>query len=211
MENQIEIFRLDELESMGTRALLVIAKELEICKRHDMKKTELIMAIMGKQLELLKPVQVDEVEPEQPASDEVIPEVQEAIKELPEELQEAIQEAADEVQAADAEAKILSFEDAIEQAIKRVEIKAERDPEAAKEIKRRYARTVALETIVAFKVGNKMYSGKIIEIHLDKFRVETKRGVRFLIDKEAVAWFKTGDRWPRGVYNELIKGVNAND
>lgn len=71
--------------------------------------------------------------------------------------------------------------------------------------KKEYERNAKIGVLVAFYAGNRMYSGKIIEIHEERFRIETKRGVRYLINKSDVAWYKTGRRWPRGVYEELIK------
>lgn len=94
----------------------------------------------------------------------------------------------------------LTFEEAIEQKLTHVNVNQ----------KERYEKTTEVGMLVAFTIGEKMYSGKIIEIHANKFRVETRRGVRYLIDKKAVAWYKTGSRWPRGIYDELQKGRYLN-
>jgi len=84
--------------------------------------------------------------------------------------------------------------------------KRERNP-----AKDRYEDSAEVGMLVAFYVGDRMYSGKIVEIHADKFRLETKRGIRYLVSKKAVAWYKTGQRWPRGVFEELTKGRVTNE
>ena len=97
----------------------------------------------------------------------------------------------------------LSFEEAVE---KRMKERRERNP-----AKDRYEDSAEIGMLVAFYVGDRMYSGKIIEIHANKFRIETKRGVKYLVDKKAVAWYKTGQRWPRGIFEELTKGRVVNE
>lgn len=63
--------------------------------------------------------------------------------------------------------------------------------------------------IVAFKVGNRTFSGKIIEINATGFVLETKNGVKFNVKRENIVWVKTGKRWPKGVFLAL-KGVVNN-
>lgn len=80
--------------------------------------------------------------------------------------------------------------------------------------KKRYENSVQLGTIVAFVVNeNVMFSGKIVEIYQDKFGIQTKNGIKYLVKKSDVKWYKTGSRWPKGIYQELVKEkkyANAN-
>lgn len=99
----------------------------------------------------------------------------------------------------------LSFEEAVERCICMGE---RRERNFAKD---RYEASAEIGMLVAFYVGDRMYSGKIIEIHANKFRIETKRGIRYLVNKKAVAWYKTGQRWPRGIFEELTKGRVVNE
>ena len=70
--------------------------------------------------------------------------------------------------------------------------------------KKRYERNAEIGMIVAFYVNKKaLFSGKIKEIHEFKFVIETLNGTRFIVPKSSVAWYKTGKRWPKGIFNEL--------
>ena len=74
-----------------------------------------------------------------------------------------------------------------------------------------YIENARIGTIVAFKVNeSKTISGKIEEIHKNDFVVETKNGVKFTVRKRNVIWVKTGDRWPKGVF-EALKGGSSNE
>lgn len=171
----MENYTLEMLQEMTCKQLLQIAKNMQITGRHNLKKSELIAAILL-------------------GVNALLPVVKEALEIVSDELKEL------------AEKENITFEEAIEKALEAETLQPKRDIKINRVIKDRYARTVALGTIVAFNVGEKMLSGKIIEIHQDKFRIETKRGVKFLVDKSEVAWFKTGQRWPRGIFDELTKG-----
>lgn len=56
--------------------------------------------------------------------------------------------------------------------------------------------------------GMKVKSAKIIRKSTKnkKFKVETTYGTEFVIDFDNVIWVKTNKRWPKGVYN-LLKGI----
>jgi hypothetical protein len=76
--------------------------------------------------------------------------------------------------------------------------------------KKRYERTATVGMIVAFYINESLFSGMITEIHQEKFAIQTKNGNRFLVNKKDVAWYKTGKRWPKGIYEELTRrGKNA--
>lgn len=55
---------------------------------------------------------------------------------------------------------------------------------------------------VAFKNGNEMFSGKVLDIS-DKVAIQTLNNSIFYIDKKDIVWVKNGSHWPIGVYNAL--------
>lgn len=72
-------------------------------------------------------------------------------------------------------------------------------------------------TIVAFRLNftskqdlklTKVISGKILENSQDSevFVVETRNGLKYGVPYGAVVWVKTGNRWPKGVYDEMKQG-----
>lgn len=69
-----------------------------------------------------------------------------------------------------------------------------------------YRDNAKIGTLVAFRMGPKLMTAKIIDIHGDKLNVQTKRGTKIQIEKSDVSWFKTGDRWPRAIFEELTSG-----
>jgi hypothetical protein len=71
--------------------------------------------------------------------------------------------------------------------------------------------------IVAFRLNftsrgekklTKVISGKILKNIADDrmLEVEAKNGLKYGVPYTAVVWVKTGDRWPKGVYNEMKRG-----
>lgn len=80
--------------------------------------------------------------------------------------------------------------------------------EESKQTKNDYIKRIKVGSIIAFKVGNKAISGKIKQIG-SNFLVETKNGKTFVIQKEDILWVKTGNRWPRFVF-EMLKGISSN-
>jgi transcription termination factor Rho len=74
--------------------------------------------------------------------------------------------------------------------------------------RKRYIESAKVGFIIAFKVNeNRVLSGKIAEIYKDKFVVETKTKVKFMVKKKNVLWVKTGARWPKGIYAALKGGL----
>ena len=71
--------------------------------------------------------------------------------------------------------------------------------------------------IVAFRLNfdskakvslTKVISGKILENdnENEQYVVETRNGLKYGVPYSAVIWVKTGNRWPRGVYEEMKQG-----
>lgn len=80
-----------------------------------------------------------------------------------------------------------------------------------KEDRLQYVYNMPLGTIVAFTDGKKVRSAKVVKRSCSKRRLklETKSGQEYIISFDDVIWVKTGQRWPRGVYN-LLAGGNKN-
>lgn len=71
--------------------------------------------------------------------------------------------------------------------------------------------------VVAFRLNftaksgvelTKVISGKILENNNDEqgYVVETRNGLKYGVPYNAVVWVKTGQRWPKGVYEEMKQG-----
>lgn len=72
-------------------------------------------------------------------------------------------------------------------------------------------------TIVAFRLNfeskqgiklTKVISGKILDNNEEEelYVVETRNGLKYGVPYISVIWVKTGDRWPKGVYEEMKQG-----
>lgn len=54
----------------------------------------------------------------------------------------------------------------------------------------------------------KVISGKILENNVEEetYVIETRNGLKYGVPYAAVVWVKTGNRWPKGVYEEMKQG-----
>lgn len=66
-----------------------------------------------------------------------------------------------------------------------------------------YLKSISVGTIVAFKNGDKLFSGKVIDINNSKVTVQTKNCSIYYINLNEIAWVKNGTNWPVGIYNAL--------
>lgn len=66
-----------------------------------------------------------------------------------------------------------------------------------------YLNSLEEGNIIAFRMEEKMYTGKVISIEEEKLTVMTKNGSVYYPTKENVVWVKNGTFWPQGVYNAL--------
>lgn len=66
-----------------------------------------------------------------------------------------------------------------------------------------YIKKTKTGDIIAFKVGEKVLSGMVKELHTTGFKVQTKNGRFFTIGFENTVWVKTNGRWPKWVYLAL--------
>jgi hypothetical protein len=71
--------------------------------------------------------------------------------------------------------------------------------------------------VVAFRLNfrskskvklTKVISGKILENNQENetYVIETRNGLKYGVPYKAVVWVKTGNRWPKGVYDEMKRG-----
>jgi len=74
------------------------------------------------------------------------------------------------------------------------------------------------DTIIVFRLNfkskrdvslTKTISGKILnnDCENEMFTVETKNGLQYGVPYDVVVWVKTGDKFPRGVYDEMKRGA----
>lgn len=72
-------------------------------------------------------------------------------------------------------------------------------------LKSDYITNLKVGTLIAFKVNDTKLLSGIVEVICGSnlFKVKTKTGVKFTVAKTNIAWVKTGERWPRGVYQAL--------
>ena len=73
--------------------------------------------------------------------------------------------------------------------------------------KAKYRKNAEIGTLIAFRIGPKLMTAMIKEIHHNDLIVETRKGSKFTVNKDHVEWFKTGNRWPKHIYREL-KGLS---
>ena len=66
-----------------------------------------------------------------------------------------------------------------------------------------FINSLSVGNIIAFRVEEKMYSGKVMAINGDDLTIQTKNGSVYYAHKQDVAWVKNGTFWPQGIYNAL--------
>ena len=73
-----------------------------------------------------------------------------------------------------------------------------------------YIKNLEVGTLIAFKVRDRMMSAKVIEVREEDVKVECKNGSVYYVgkNKDAIAWVKTGARWPSGIFNALRNNIN---
>lgn len=97
-------------------------------------------------------------------------------------------------------------------------LNSERETKTRKE----YIENAEEGLIVAFRINyfskqevaiKKTISGKIITNDKEQsiLVVETRNGLQYAVPYDTVLWVKTGDRWPKGVYEEMKRGAVAAD
>lgn len=70
--------------------------------------------------------------------------------------------------------------------------------------RREYLDNLQIGNIVAFKVGERMFSGKVVSfVDMCHITVKTKNGSVYYPDIEDIVWIKNGTHWPQGIFNAL--------
>lgn len=74
--------------------------------------------------------------------------------------------------------------------------------------KKNYIENIQIGNIIAFKVEEDMYSGKVVDISrsdegVPQFTVKTKNGSVYFPEVDDITWVKNGSHWPVGIYNAL--------
>lgn len=73
-----------------------------------------------------------------------------------------------------------------------------------------YINNIEVGVLIAFKVQERMVSAKVVQVNENDVKVETKNGSIYYVGKESIAWVKTGNRWPSGIYNALRDNSSQN-
>lgn len=91
------------------------------------------------------------------------------------------------------------------------------DGEKNNKTKDDYIVDAEIGVVVAFRLNfrarsgvklTKVISGKILENNneQEQYVIETRNGLKYGVPYKAVVWVKTGNRWPKGVYEEMKQG-----
>lgn len=172
----------EELQNMKVRDLMRMATKLGIKGSWDMKKSEVVDAILG--AESAECGECDKQE--------------ERVDAVENQVQSNLQSAKDEVGTDDHNIKA------------EVEYKEEnRSASIDMSQKMPYIEGAGIGTLVAFRLLNgKVKSAKIVKKSTKgrRFKLETDYGAQYIVPFEDIVWVRTGKRWPRGVY-KLLKGM----
>lgn len=67
-----------------------------------------------------------------------------------------------------------------------------------------FINSITLGNNIAFKLGNYMFTGRVIEINPNNYVVKTLNNSIYTISKSDIVWVKKGSKYPKGIYNSLI-------
>lgn len=176
--------RKEELQQMKARDLMRMATTLGIKGSWDMKKSEVVEAILG----------AESAE----NSDIGAKGMAEVGKEIANGCCDGMQSARDEVKTDDHNTNV------------EVECKGENESASVDmSQKMPYIEGAEIGTLVAFRLPNgKVKSAKIVKKSTKgrRFKLETDYGAQYIVSFDDIVWVRTGKRWPRGVY-KLLKGM----
>lgn len=66
-----------------------------------------------------------------------------------------------------------------------------------------YIENIVPGNIVAFRVEDRMYTGKIYSIEEESYTIKTKNASVYHVGKEQIVWVKNGSHWPKSIYDAL--------
>ena len=67
-----------------------------------------------------------------------------------------------------------------------------------------FINSITLGNNIAFKLGNYMLTGRVIEINPKNYVVRTLNNSIYTISKSDIVWVKKGSKYPKGIYNSII-------
>jgi hypothetical protein len=187
----------ETLSKMSTKQLLEVAKEVNVVGRHGMRKGDLINAIVSKSTETYTE-QTEEVS---------------STKDLESDLVSsnvAWSSEAELVGNTDHSEDVRDYVLNLSSSVDIVSFPVELPTTRAYKPRTDYIEDAKIGSIVAFRINNKkVLSGAIDEIRANEFKVATKNGISFTVNKRNIVWVKTGKRWPAGVYSALKGTVST--
>lgn len=187
------------LMEMNIKQLLEIAKDVNVIGRHNLRKGDLIDAIVSKNQ--------NDTETDTKQLDESVSSNNHLEMDLGGSEATWTNDTEFTSRAEDAFTCGLNFVDAKDIASFPVNLPVERQYKPRTE----YIESAKIGSVVAFRVNNKkVISGVIDEIRANEFKVVTKNGIAFSVNKRNIVWVKTGKRWPSGVY-EALKGFISSE
>ena len=66
-----------------------------------------------------------------------------------------------------------------------------------------YIDNIVPGNIVAFRVEDRMYTGKIYSIEEGSYTIKTKNASVYHVEKDRIVWVKNGSHWPQSIYEAL--------
>ena len=66
-----------------------------------------------------------------------------------------------------------------------------------------YIENIVPGNIVAFRIDDRMYAGKVYSIEEGSYTIKTKNASVYHIVKDDIVWVKNGSHWPKGVFDAL--------
>ena len=72
-----------------------------------------------------------------------------------------------------------------------------------------YLNQLSIGQIIAFRINEAMFTGKVIQLTPEHLVVKTKNGSVYYPTKDQVVWVKNGTYWPKGIYNALKLARNS--
>lgn len=178
------VFTYEELRTFTVKGLLEIAKNYDIKGRHDMKKDELISHIEMAQ---------KETETEKKSTENCAVSVKQKIKQQLKKSEKPQQVQHNEQEEQTDEVEIIGGNE-------------------TGKTRSDYINAIEAGQIIVFDfTAEKAMSAKVTEVlrgadgQIKTVLCESKKGTKFKVPASKIIWVKTGKKFPRGVYEKLIK------
>ena len=66
-----------------------------------------------------------------------------------------------------------------------------------------YISSIVPGNIVAFRIDDRMYAGKIHSVDEEGYTIKTKNASVYHVTADCIVWVKNGSHWPKGVFDAL--------